>query len=184
MKTDTTRDDAHNQASTQLACILEYVAALECDYGRLQELRDDRAGFVHSIDGPPELDTPEQWAIDNPEDAAELAELENVAGQCEDEDAAREQIEQDPLSVQVREDWHDVGESVTPSAFSILLCTGGPAVRIVGELDDNLQPSRAWLEYQDWGTPWTEYVATRETDGEEWRAALLTYCSVFYFGES
>jgi len=47
-----------------------------------------------------------------------------------------------------------------------------------GELDDNGQPDRCWLEYQDWGTQWTDYPMSAEED-----AALLTYCEQFYFGE-
>ena len=57
----------------------------------------------------------------------------------------------------------------------ILLGTGGPATRIVCELDDG-EPTRARLQAQDWGTPWTDYIGG---DSE----TLLTYCRCFYFGE-
>ena len=94
-----------------------------------------------------------------------------------DEDAARQAIDEDPLSVQVRSDWYSPGDEDggDPSEFEILLCTGGPAVRIRGELD-NGQPDRAWLEYQDWGTGWTRYF-----DAEQ--STLLAYAQNFYFGE-
>lgn len=116
----------------------------------------------------------------DPEDDKELIELEQAAGDCESEEQAREAIQNDALEVQVREDWHNPGEQHnTPSEFYILLCTGGPAVRIMGELDNALQPSRAWLEYQDWGTPWTELVSMESHE----RDALLTYCQQFFFGE-
>jgi hypothetical protein len=60
----------------------------------------------------------------------------------------------------------------------ILLSTGGPALRIRGELDEYKQPYRAWLEYQDWFTPWTEYHGDNvDTD------ALLAFAAYFYFGE-
>lgn len=109
----------------------------------------------------------------------ELAELEDEAGECENEDEARERIMEDPLEVQVRSDWHAPGElHATPSEFYILLCTGGPAVRIMGELDDALQPSRAWIEYQDWGTPWTHAVSIPLE-----QSTLLRYCAQFYYGE-
>lgn len=93
-----------------------------------------------------------------------------------DEDSARERIQEDALSVEVRSDWTTLGEELKAEEFCITLCTGGPAVRIVGELD-NGEPSRAWIEYQDWGTPWTQLFNEIEQD------TLLTYCRQFYFGE-
>ena len=53
----------------------------------------------------------------------------------------------------------------TPEEFEILLCTGGPACRIVGDLDESCQPSSARIEHQDWGTPWTELSRTRRPRG-------------------
>lgn len=94
------------------------------------------------------------------------------------QDEARETIESDPLSVQVRSGWYSPGETPEAEEFSILLCTGGPAVRIIGELDEHNEPYKARLEYQDWGTPWTFYFIEKESDKE----ALLTYCRQFYFG--
>lgn len=79
------------------------------------------------------------------------------AGLVPDEDEARQRIEDDPLSVQVRSGWHSVGELAEDEEFEILLCTGGPAVRIVGELDRGT-PTRCWMECQDWFTPWTEVI--------------------------
>ncbi len=96
-----------------------------------------------------------------------------------DEDEARQYIEEDALSVQVRDtQWKSPGQAeYGPDQFEILLCTGGPAVRILGELDHGDEPSRAWLEYQDWGTPWTEYY------GDNFDApTLLEYARCFYFG--
>jgi hypothetical protein len=91
-------------------------------------------------------------------------------------EAAREAIEHDPLSIEVRSDWREVGEpDSTPCEYRILLSTGGPATRIVGELD-NAEPSSACLQVQDWGTPWTEVASDEET--------LLTYARVFYWGDS
>ena len=63
--------------------------------------------------------------------------------------------------------------------FEILLCTGGPACRIIGDLDQHGQPDRPRLQYQDWGTPWTELVSISSDE----REALQTYCQQFYFGE-
>lgn len=90
------------------------------------------------------------------------SQLTQIANDCESEDEAQERIRQDALEVKVRSEWHYPGdEDVKPDQFYILLCTGGPAIRIIGELDEYGQPVRAWLEYQDWGTPWTERVNNR-----------------------
>lgn len=93
-----------------------------------------------------------------------------------DESQAQETIQEGPLSVEVRSGWYTPGSEPEPEEFCILLSTGGPALRIRGELGQYNEPERAWLEYQDWGTPWTQYFdADQET--------LLTYARQFYFGE-
>ena len=106
------------------------------------------------------------------DDVEELAELEQAAGDANDEDEACEILDSDPLSVEVRSDWVTPGEEMTPGEFRILLCTGGPAVQIRGELDEYGCPSRAWLEYQDWGTLWTRYYDVDQS-------TLLAYASHF-----
>ena len=102
-----------------------------------------------------------------------------------DNDKAREDAEQtiheDVLSVEVRSGWYQPGSTdgtEKPEQFTILLCTGGPAVRIIGDLDQYGQPESARIEHQDWGTPWTEYRINAEDE-----EVLLTYCRQFYFGE-
>lgn len=95
-----------------------------------------------------------------------------------DEDDARENISDDPLSVEVRSDWHIPGDNDVSQEYVILLCTGGPAVRITGYLDGG-SPRNANLEYQDWFTPWEKCIPI--TDEEE--HALLVYAEQFYFGE-
>lgn len=150
---------ALDQANAQMGGIIDMVAALSCDYDRLEELRD--------FD---ELDEDE---------LEELEELKQIANGCESEDEARERIEQDALEVQVRTGWYSPGASnEVPNQFYILLCTGGPAVRIMGTLNEFCEPCRAWLEYQDWGTPWTERVNESGDVG-----TLLDYARCFYFGE-
>lgn len=96
-----------------------------------------------------------------------------------DRDATLEAMQEDPLSVQVRSGWASSPAEFEAEEFEILLCTGGPACRIIGDLGRYNQPDRARLQYQDWGTPWTEYL---DMTSEE-RDALLTYCQQFYFGE-
>ena len=110
------------------------------------------------------------------DDMAELAELEEAAGENTSEEQARETIEGDPLSVEVRSGWSSTKEDFEPEEFRIVLCTGGPHVEIVGDLDRGT-PSRVRVVYKDWGSR-GEYFP----DSEE-REALETYCAQFYFGE-
>lgn len=105
------------------------------------------------------------------------------AQKAQDQEAiehAEQVIHEDPLSVQVRDGWRNPGEKGEPEEFSILLCTGGPAVRIIGELDDYNEPSSAVIQYQDWGTPWPDWAISRR-DGPQ--AIILDYCRCFYFSE-
>jgi hypothetical protein len=108
------------------------------------------------------------------------------------EDAERA-IHEDALSVEVRSDWYTPGQlpdARSPSEYRILLCTGGPAVQIIGELNEHREPETARLQVQDWFQPWTDYrpinpddhtFTTRiDTKAEE---ILLAYARCFYFGE-
>ena len=97
---------------------------------------------------------------------------------AEDSDAAHQHMQRiadHPLHVLVRSDWTLPGDSMEAAEFQILLCTGGPAVRIVGELDRGT-PCSARLEYQAWDTPWLPYFGALP-------AVLCDYASHFYFGE-
>lgn len=93
------------------------------------------------------------------------------------EDAARSQIDQGPLSVQVRTGWYTPGEQGEPKEYCILLGTGGPASRIVGNLGMGNVPESARFQYQDWFKPWTDAQLTQEEE-----ATLLEYAQHFYFG--
>ena len=97
-----------------------------------------------------------------------------------DVDEAREAITEDPLSVEVRTDWHGVGtiDAAKPTHYKILLCWGGPAVQIVGTLDEYNQPDSARLQYQDWFTEWMDYPLTDEEE-----QTVITYAQQFYFDE-
>ena len=97
----TTRD----QAIAQCASVADMVAALECDFDRLQELRDARDERADETGKHVS-----EWAKHYPEDAAELAELETEAGECYSEEEARERILEDALSVEVSSGWHSPGE--------------------------------------------------------------------------
>lgn len=102
------------------------------------------------------------------------AQLDSIKEMLENEDY--DAISEGPLSVQVRSGWTSPEHPLEPEEFEILLCTGGPAVRIIGELNEHNEPYMAWLQYQDWGTRWTEYYEEGIDD------TLLKYASHFYFG--
>ena len=183
---DTTKDEFHsyNQAAAQMSGIAAMVAALECDYERLEELREKRQNLATYTEGTKgEIDaTLEAWDEANGEELRELEEAA-LAGESQacyalkSQDEARERITEDPLEITLTGSWAP-GDKPEAEGFIILLCTGGQAVRIKGELDQHGEPYRAWLEHQDWGTPWTEYHGAN-ADQE----TLLTYCRQFYFGE-
>jgi len=144
-----------------LETIREQVAALKLDWDRLEELKDMDAGDMTD------------------EEKEELEELTADAEEFKDADDARERIEEGPLSVQVRSAWYSPGaEPGPPDEFEILLSTGGPALRIIGDLDEHGQPTRARLEMQDWFTPWVEIILTSDEMDD-----LLTWSGVFCFGE-
>lgn len=166
--------DAKNQAKAQAEHITALIAALNCDFDRLEELRDKRDNYTAlNSDGYPTM-IHADWAKDNPEDSDELTQLETEAGEFSDIHQVTEAIQESPLSVEVRSGWHSYGDKPTLEEFRIVLCTGGPAVQIRGEFDVHGNAYRAWLEYQDWGTPWTQYFdADQET--------LVEYASQFCF---
>ena len=175
--------DAYNQAAAQMSSIAAMVAALECDYDRLEELREERADLVAqvSVTDPATERALQEWDAVNAEElhslAADASCGESAEYACKSQEDARERILEDALDINLSGTWQP-GATPEADGFTILLCTGGPAVRIKGELDEHNQPDRAWLEYQDWGTPWTEYHGENAD-----MATLLTYCQQFYFGE-
>lgn len=258
-------EHAYQQAQAQAESIEEMVAALQCDYERLEELREQKAesrfSFNFSLvgcmpDGEPSFfedeedaraalveelreraeqdeesaasidvafsDSPSMaletrkelrerardyveaadnvedeelssvvvngwhfWIVEDAEGALsdeekeELSELEEAAGDCEDEEDARRRIEEDALSVEVRSAWHLPGdeEGAKAADFRIVLCTGGPHVEIRGELDEHGDPTRAWLESCGWLESKANHGAIVSQD------TLLAYASCFYFGE-
>lgn len=112
-----------------------------------------------------------------------VAEEQDANGGADETYAPREEIEQSPLSVMVRDGWRQPGGAVQdgPEEYEILLCTGGPAVRIRGTFNGIPEPETAELQYQDWGTPWTTWRGEDTPDDLE--ETLLAYARVFYWGE-
>lgn len=98
-------------------------------------------------------------------------------------EAIRERVNEHPLEIQVRSDWHALGETPETAEFYILLCTGGPAVRIRGELRDGCVV-HCWLEHQDWGTPWANCYLQNAENALTWYDALTWYAECFYWEEA
>jgi len=200
----TDESNAQEQARLQYESICEMVAALDADYERLNELRDEIKALDDERDGiandkhewiethPGRFlaakDARNNWALAFPDEndrlaeieeeleplLKELAELEAEIGSCESREEAEDRIQEDALEVRVRSGWRAPGDDAPePEEFYILLCTGGPAVRIRGELDRG-EPTRAWIEYQGWFEPWKQYF---DADQD----VLLSYCREFFF---
>ena len=93
------------------------------------------------------------------------------------QDELRESILNNALSVEFRSGWYSSPEDEKKAEeFRILLAWGGPALRIIGELDD-YGPVNPKLQFQDWGTLWTDLEIT-----EDQQEALNWFCNCFYFG--
>lgn len=101
-------------------------------------------------------------------------------------EAIEERVQEMPLSVEVRSPWYVPGakaEDTKPAEYNILLTTGGPALRVWGELDNYGQPDSAQLQMQDWGVPWREVWPCELDEMDEARAVLTWFAQQFYFGE-
>ena len=93
------------------------------------------------------------------------------------QDELRESILNSALSVEFRSGWYSSPEDETKAEeFRILLSTGGPALRIIGEIEENFAVNPK-LQFQDWGTLWTDFEIT-----EDQQKALNWFCNCFYFG--
>ena len=106
-----------------------------------------------------------------------------VAEDADDEDGVDETrmyALDNVLSVQVRSGWSFPGHygNEAPEEFELLLCTGGPAVRIWGLLDEHCQPCEWKVLYQDWFTGWKQYIVPSEQAKE-----VQAYCELFHYGE-
>src|SRR5437773_12473812 len=129
-----------------------------------------------SAKGP--MENSEQQAHAQLESIVAMIAALRMAIDDEQRDTAETRIQEDPLSVEVRADWHAVGaEQSRATEFRIELCTGGPAVRIIGDLNQYCEPENPRIECQDWFTPWRTLASVTD----EQNNALLEYCRVFCF---
>ena len=108
------------------------------------------------------------WVEVNSEDAAELTELEEQAGEYSSQDDVIDAIHETPLSVEVRSGWRSVGEEAgEPEEFRIVLCTGGPHVELTGDIGGTVR-----VVFKDWGESGEYYP-----DADE-RSALDQFVSM------
>jgi hypothetical protein len=104
------------------------------------------------------------------------------SGDNDAQDVASDRIYEYPLSVLVRSGWYSPGWGIDARSaveYEILLSTGGPASRIIGDLDEYSMVTSARFEFQDWFKPWTP---ARNLSVEQ-DAAILEFAEQFYFGE-
>ena len=96
----------------------------------------------------------------------------------EKQEEIKENILNSALSVEFRSGWTSNPNELEIEEFKILLTWGGPALRVIGELNQYKEPENIKMQYQDWGTFWTDFEIT-----EEQQKALNWFSSCFYFGE-
>src|SRR3972149_600808 len=96
----------------------------DCDYDRLDELIERH-------------ETDEDMTKEERDELSSLKLQANCnetpCGSCED---AEQAVTEDALSLQVRSDWTNIGEKLTPSKFCLLLTTGGRGAGVGGGLED------------------------------------------------
>jgi hypothetical protein len=115
-----------------------------------------------------------KWrALDN----RDVDEVEIDGDLFRDATVLSDRMPDDALSVEVRDGWRIPGSrSLGPEEFRILVSTGGPAFRIVGELDEYNQPCNVRAEHQDWGTPWIKVeLSSEEQEAVDWFAGRFYY---------
>jgi len=103
---------------------------------------------------------------------------DKVEEQQNEQDSILEDIQNYALDVQIREGFHSIGQE-GDMEYALLLCTGGPAVRVRGDLDQFGYPISAILEFQDWFTSWEGVdISIKEEE------ILVRFASFYYFMEN
>src|SRR5271166_2142874 len=82
----------------------------------------------------------------------------------------------------IRSSWHEPGRDYVhvPIEYCILLCSAGPTVRIVGDLNKHGEPVSARIEHQDWFYPFETWVGNCGSVEK----ILLAFARGFNFRES
>ena len=108
--------------------------------------------------------------------------IESLNVTCDEDYKKQEEIKESilnsALSVEFRSGWTSNPNELEIQEFKILLTWGGPALRVIGELNQYKEPENVKMQYQDWGTCWTDFEIT-----ENQQEALNWFCNCFYFGE-
>ena len=93
-----------------------------------------------------------------------------------DTDRINDLVSEQPVEVSTRSDWESNSEEYEASEFNILLCTGGPAVRIFGSCEDGYAENIE-LQHQDWFTPWetVHSLSDNQKDAMEWFCNFFVY---------
>ena len=131
-------------------------------------------------------------ALDNCKGQLEtIVELYNRFNFDETDDQAREEGEElareMALSVCWKsDDWQAVGDQAnfTPTKGQVLISWGGPACRVVCDIEDGY-PTNPEIQWQDWGTPWTtpSIKCELELDFDTAHEALVWFINLFWGGE-
>lgn len=195
--TETTIDRAEQQAIAQVDTIVELVRRLDRETSAedfVKNLGDDEAITLwRKYNGPAdERDAEDDVECDDVDEVRDNL-VEHIARQMldpedysfqynfsQDSDDALDEIMEDPLEITYRTGWlnhSEVCDGIDKGNIEeccILLCTGGPAVRILCDADRGSLASPR-VQYQDWGVPWTELLSLTS----EQRSALDTYISNF-----
>lgn len=97
-------------------------------------------------------------------------------------DYLREDVENEaremPAGISLRSGWYAPGAGGPADEYRLEMAGGGPACRIIGNLDADGDAADATIEGQDWGTPWLALTLT--TDEYD---ALLWFVGLFWYGE-
>ena len=96
----------------------------------------------------------------------------------EEIEQTKESILNSALSIEFRSGWTSNPNELEIEEFKILLTWGGPALRVIGDLNQYKEPENIKMQFQDWGTLWTDFEIT-----ENQQEALNWFCNCFYFGE-
>ena len=99
-------------------------------------------------------------------------EMQALLATYEDNEEAREQLEEMPLAVSLQ----SINVGAQECTWSILLGTGGPADRVLVTTDYSGDVESAEYQFQDWFQPWTE---ASEQDAE----LVEKFARVFYFDD-
>jgi hypothetical protein len=143
------------------------------------EQHEQQARSIMRVRGA--MNDAEQQAKSQVESIVEMIDALRKAESDSEREAAQTAIYEDPLEVEVRGDWHAVGaQPCGATEFKVLLCTGGPAVRILGVLNKYDEPEHATVLYQDWFTAWETLTGLTDAENE----AVIEYCRQFYFAEA